>query len=624
MTDYEKKSCDVLIKLCKERKIKGYSNKNKQHLITLLQNKDTIQNDTIHNDAIQNDTIHNDTMHNDAIQNDTNNVVDNTLNFSNCQITVADLFCGAGGFSEGFYQEGFNVVFALDYWKPAYITHKHNHKDCKTVCMDILDIKTIEELDKIIPDTDIIIGSPPCVSFSNSNVSGKADKTYGIQLIQQFLKIVLYKKTKSNSILKYWIMENVPNSIEYIKNKYTAIELGLDPLLPDLHINNKNILIASDYGSPQRRKRAIVGDYIVPTITHNCTNHIYTVKILESLGKPLNNDKQVITDPSFQLSLTQNELTDHFYDSELPKEWVVKAKRLKTDHGFMGKMDFPDRTDRLCRTIMTTESYCSRESIIFKKENCEDKYRTPTIRELACLMGFPIDYQFIGTNSNSKHKQIGNAVCVHMSMALAHSIKQKINIQLNKKPRILIQTSINLNDLKHPIYSNYKSLPKKMNSKFHIHVPAMKINQLRVELDNITSDFEQSTYNWRCLLHKGSGKNALKTVVDNNILYPILSRHKSFDTITKFIDKLKKCVYDNYQFQEKNCNIVHSTNNHHYSPFELLQLISTKIKKLDIKSEIEVNQLDLLLKYTKKNTYPIEILYSLYILNMIINNLNHT
>ena len=46
-----------------------------------------------------------------------------------------------------------------------------------------------------------------------------------------------------------------------------------------------------------------------------------------------------------------------------------KARKLKRDHGYMGKMDFPDRTNRHCRTIMATESYCSRESIIFEKEN---------------------------------------------------------------------------------------------------------------------------------------------------------------------------------------------------------------------------------------------------------------
>jgi DNA (cytosine-5)-methyltransferase 1 len=591
MNNYKEKTRIQLISICKEKRIKGYSTMKKDDIIKLLLDNDEEKEPMI---------IHN-SLHNKN------------------GLTVSDFFCGAGGFSEGFYQEGFDVVFALDYWKPAYITHEHNHKQCKNVCMNILDIDTIKKIDEIIPDTDIIVGSPPCVSFSSSNSGGKADKTLGLQLIKQFLKIVLYKKTKPNSKLKYWIMENVPNSIEFIKDRYTALELGLDESLPDLIINIKNILIASDYGSPQFRKRAIVGDYVVPKIT--CENPIHINKILESLGPPVANydDSNLIKDPSFPITLTRTELTDHFYDSELPAIWVDKAKRLKTDHGFMGKMDFPDRTNRLCRTIMATESYCSRESIIFEKENCLGKYRAPTIRELACLMGFPIDYQFIGVNSNSKHKQIGNAVCVHMSMALANAIKKDMNIELTKTPRLLVKTYVNLNDLQDSLYLNTKILQKKMNSKFHIHVPYLKINQLRVELDNITSDFENSKFVWRCLLHKGSGKTALKTKFKNSRFLSLISNHKSFTEINMFIENnIKPYVYDNYKFQEKNCNIMNSSNENHYSPDKLLQMISSKIKDINIKDDtIEIDDLDVIFKSSKKIKYSMEIIYSLYILNII-------
>jgi DNA (cytosine-5)-methyltransferase 1 len=597
MDTYVNKTRNELILICKEQKIKNYSSLNKDELIKLI-------------------------LFNNQVS------VSIPIPISNVQtetnVSVCDFFCGAGGFSEGFYQEGFDVVFALDYWKPAYITHEHNHKNCKNVCMNILDIDSPEKMDEIIPDTIIIIGSPPCVSFSSSNLSGKEDKALGLKLIKQFLKIVLYKKSKPNSKLKYWIMENVPNSIEFIKDKYTAQELDLDPSFPDLVINNKNILIASNYGSPQGRKRAIVGDYIVPEITHSTSNNIHVSKILEALGSPLNNLAQTISDPSFPLILAKHDVTDHFYDSEIPNEWVVKAKRLKTDHGFMGKMDFPDRTDRLCRTIMATESYCSRESIIFKKEDCLNKYRAPTIRELACLMGFPIDYQFVGTNSNSKHKQIGNAVCVHMSMALAKAIKIHMNIQLEKKPRMLVKATINLNDLKCPLFSKYKLVPKKMNSKFHIHIPNLKINQLRVELDNITSDFDKSQYIWRCVLHKGSGKHALSVQFDNNKLVPLICNHKLFEELTNFINiNIKPYVYSSYKFQEKNCNIVNENNETHYSPCGLLELIANKITELAIKDEkIEIAELDIILNYVKKNTYSMETICALYILNAVVAYLN--
>ena len=597
---------------------------------------------------------------------------------SEASLTVADFFCGAGGFSEGFYQEGFNVVFALDNWKPAYSTHEHNHKHCKTVCMNILELDTPEKIDALVPDTDIIIGSPPCISFSNSNASGKADKTLGLQLIQQYLKIIHYKKNKPQSRLKYWLMENVPNSIKYIKECYTAAELGLDPALPDLVINNKHILMAADYGSPQGRKRAIVGDYILPAITHPAEgDKIHTSKILAALGPPLQNTQAYITDFSFpELTLAKNDVTDHFYDSEIPSEWAAKAKHLKTDHGFMGKMDFPDRLDRLCRTIMATESYCSRESLIWgmlpqdplfggnsttldggsnggssggssggqsggqsggssggqstthpnmggSKGECPI-FRAPTIRELACLMGFPIDYQFIGTNSTSKHKQIGNAVCVHMSMALARAIKDTLQLTLTKKPRPLIKATINLNDLTEPLFAHHvKAKPKKLTSKFHVHVPYLKINQLRVELDNLTSNFAENDFHWQCLLHKGSGPKALKTAFPNTQLLANLATHRHFQEVTQFIEThIKPRMNDRYLFQAKHCGL--DPEQDHYAPAELLDRIAEKIKTLALKKEdtIELPELDRIFQAgIKKNSYSLEIVYSLYMLNAAVASL---
>lgn len=546
---------------------------------------------------------------------------------SNNKLTVADFFCGAGGFSEGFNLGGIDVVFGLDNWKPGIDTHELNHPGpkCKNVLMNILLLDTPEKIDECVPDTDIIVGSPPCVSFSNSNKSGKADKSLGIQLINQYLKIILHKKTKPGSKLKYWIMENVPNSLDFVKDRYTAEELGLDPSLPDLEIPHKNILVASHYGSPQGRKRAIAGDYILPEVTH-LNNPIHVDVILDKLGPPVNNKKKKVCDPSFpEISLGKNNLTDHFYDSELPDDWTKKARRLKEDHGYMGKMDFPDRKNRLSRTIMATESYCSRESIIFPKENCENKYRAPTIRELACLMGFPIDYQFTGKTSNTKHKQIGNAVCVHMSLALANAIKKELKVELKESRRIShdnlgeIKTFVNLNDMKTPIFSTHVSKPKKLDSKFHIHVPYMKINQLRVELDNMTSEFmgvDTKKFKWEASLHKGSGKNAKKTFYSNDELLKYIENEPEFIEVDKFTKSLKPRLHNSYLFQQKNCDIISTKEDKHFAPYELLESISEFLKSLDVTNDsVSVPELDTELGYVKPNMYPIKILYSLFILN---------
>ncbi len=531
-------------------------------------------------------------------------------------LTVADFFCGAGGFSEGFHQAGFKVIFGLDNWKPAIETHDLNHPFCKSVCMNILDLDTPEKIDEIIPDTDIIIGSPPCVSFSNSNKSGKADKTLGIQLIYQYLKIILHKKTKPGSILKYWIMENVPNSLNYVKNKYSAEELGLNPNLSNLIIPEKHELVASNYGSPQGRKRAIAGDYILPEITHNDTNFILTQEIMNALGAPLSSSPETVKDPFYNIQIERSNLSDHLYDNEIPDDWVAKAKRLKTDHGYMGKMDFPERTNRLCRTIMATESYCSRESLIFAKEGTTNKYRAPTIRELSSLMGFPITYQFTGKSSTTKHKQIGNAVCVHLSLALGNAIKNKLNITLSSLPRELPVLQNNLNDLPNGLFANHVVKPKKINSKFHIHVPSLKIKQLRVELDNLSSDFQKNDFIWKSSLHKGAGKTAMVTSFTNEKITPFLQLDKEWNhTNDWYKNNIKPRVYNSKHFQEKNCGIENSSN--HYSPYETLSLISEYIQSNIEERYLSIPELDNIFHYKKPNTYSIKILYALYLTNKI-------
>jgi len=179
---------------------------------------------------------------------------------------VVDLFCGAGGFSEGFERAGFEIIKAYDIWTPAILTHNMNHGNGKNPALkgNVFDISMLDddEFEKAIPDSEIIIGSPPCVSFSNSNNSGKADKTDGIKLINAFLRIVARKMFKPKSKLKYWVMENVVNSKNYIKDEYTMEDLDCSYLgNHKLIIPNKEIFNMKYFGVPTNRKRFICGEF---------------------------------------------------------------------------------------------------------------------------------------------------------------------------------------------------------------------------------------------------------------------------------------------------------------------------------------------------------------------------
>ncbi|HEV8515315.1 MAG TPA: DNA cytosine methyltransferase, partial [Cyclobacteriaceae bacterium] len=198
--------------------------------------------------------------------------------------TVIDIFCGAGGFSEGFRQQGFKIVRGIDHWAPAMETFNHNF-NLKCPVKDVVDFSSSIEEIEALPDTDIILGSPPCVTFSSSNISGKADKTEGVTMTQIFLRIVAVKKWKKESILKAWYMENVPSSIKHLASEYTFDDLGLGEWAAKNKLGkskvaiklkgNQQIINSADYGSAQSRERVISGEIIkkkkliIPSSTHS-------------------------------------------------------------------------------------------------------------------------------------------------------------------------------------------------------------------------------------------------------------------------------------------------------------------------------------------------------------------
>jgi DNA (cytosine-5)-methyltransferase 1 len=91
-----------------------------------------------------------------------------TRSINPCELNVIDLFCGAGGSSSGFRLAGFNLVGALDINAAAARTHEMNFPECKTVVGDITTLSP-EEFSKMIGNkrVDIVIGSPPCQTFSS-------------------------------------------------------------------------------------------------------------------------------------------------------------------------------------------------------------------------------------------------------------------------------------------------------------------------------------------------------------------------------------------------------------------------------------------------------------------------
>ena len=402
----------------------------------------------------------------------------------NRKLTVIDFFGGAGGFSEGFRQQGFEIIKGIDYWKPAVDTFNHNFGlDGKSI--DVLEYaKDIGKISQL-PDSDIILGSPPCVSFSSSNKQGGADKTLGISLIETFFRIVAVKKHQPNSNLKAWFMENVSNSIKHTKDTYTFTELNLTEwanehgINPDNQainfIDNHKVLSSFDFGVAQARKRLFAGEVISTGKFPDLENKTgKTVReIFKDFPKSLGSN-QVAIDPNYpDIKLNTSELTDHYYDTGVYKSHWDYSKYCKVNHPYMGRMSFPENLDNPSRTITATKLDNSREALIYHDElgrKGNGQYRTPTIREIAVLMSFPITYQFLGPES-TKWRLVGNAVTPLVSAAIAGAILNILQLPSVKKPMVELKPNLdgvlNLNSSELKLFD--RVLTKKPGARFRRH-----------------------------------------------------------------------------------------------------------------------------------------------------------
>lgn len=439
-------------------------------------------------------------------------------NVSN-RMRVVDFFCGAGGFSEGFRQQDFKIIMGIDNWNPGLQTHNLNHglNDNTRDVLEFEDINKILEL----PDSEIIVGSPPCVSFSLSNKGGNADKSLGIRLIEAYLRVVAVKKHQPGSIMRAWLMENVPNSRNFVREVYTfgdlnlsewALKNGLEPNDTALKVkNNGDILKASDYGSAQARNRFVCGE-IIGTEEFPYPNKIVKTQTLEkirkALPKPLGKTITLeIIDPNYpQLKLSKDDLTDHYYDTGVYEMEWQRAKNAKLNHPYMGKMSFPENEQKPSRTIMATRSAATREAILYKSElkrTGDGEYRLPTIREAASIMGFPLTYIFWGGEA-VKWRQIGNAVCPHLSAALASKIREHLGL-LKAKPALFTKATdldgvISLDSHEEKSFSR----PPKKNPKSLFRAHPIKSGNMTVALTNRLPD--NSSNSWSIVAFSGTGK----------------------------------------------------------------------------------------------------------------------
>lgn len=302
-----------------------------------------------------------------------------------------DLYSGVGGWSLGLRLAGIEVVASYERWGPANETNfKNNLHQAQTV-----DIRRLS-LDDLPSEIDIVVGSPPCTQFSFSNRGGSGNLEDGLIDIVRFLTIVDHLKPR------VWAMENVPRVAPILTKElesggllYRFAHLGMQA-----HIVNME-----DFGLPQRRRRCIAGNFDHGLLTSYASGPAPTLGAVVSAleGDP-------VIDPIYGISIPRMELFDHHAEIELNEEEVRINRASKTLHPVYNSMPFPDPFHRTVRTITATCTRVSRESIIVQRPGKEISYRRLSIRERATLQGFPITFQFYGSNNGQKLRMVGNAI----------------------------------------------------------------------------------------------------------------------------------------------------------------------------------------------------------------------
>lgn len=159
-------------------------------------------------------------------------------------LEALDLYCGCGGWT-GFEWVGIPIKYGIDNDKKVKETYEYNNPNSEFILADVRDLDPYDFKGKV----NIVVGSPPCQNFSYAN--NNPDPNKGMELVSKFLKFI--------KIIRpiYWIMENVPGIMKYLKWRIT-----------DLKMPRIKILNCANYGVPQLRKRCFAGKYIIPETTH--------------------------------------------------------------------------------------------------------------------------------------------------------------------------------------------------------------------------------------------------------------------------------------------------------------------------------------------------------------------
>ncbi len=373
-----------------------------------------------------------------------------------------DLFCGAGGLSEGLSQAGILPVVGVDFDPHAVTTYRHNHPDVPVLEADVADV-TGEQLMRLANTDaiDLVAGGPSCQGYSTHGKRMQDDPRNF--LFEHFVRLVDEIRPK------LFLMENVTGMLTYNKG---AFRRQIEAAFSEIGYRTRfTQVLAADYGVPQLRHRVLfVGtrlenvQLIFPAPTHgdSAPDLLSYVTVEEALGDlPLigvNYDSEhrpyVSAPQNAYQQYCRNSNPNHVSlhlgrplspQAQLLANYIDQGEGLRAVPVAM----LPDRFKRM-RTISNGQLRKDCTTLYHRLDPRKPAYtitcnyrnvasgpflhpwedRSLSHREAARLMSFPDHYQFLGA---AFPRQIGNAVPPLMARAVGETLRSML-AQMNNFP----------------------------------------------------------------------------------------------------------------------------------------------------------------------------------------------
>lgn len=302
---------------------------------------------------------------------------------------VVEMFSGAGGMSLGLIQSGMTIHGSYEIMPPMKRVYEQNIyklQNCRDTFSNIPAHNDMSRYPEILQNIaerkpTLIAGGPPCQDFSSA---GKRVEGKRAQLTAFYSHVLCTIRPE------WFILENVRGAVgskqfgiakKFLKNAGYGL--------------TEHVLWASQYGTPQKRRRLILigrlgevdGFLSSALLAAASTEHMSVRQALgDRFGEAMYFHPR---DPSRKA----------LWSTDAPAPTIRSASGRNPPQGFVGRPDIDD--------VVTREYY------------------NPDMEELALLQGFPDWWDWSGVSKGAKSVMIGNAVPPPLAAALGRCIMDR-------------------------------------------------------------------------------------------------------------------------------------------------------------------------------------------------------